>query len=445
MAGPLMDDLLSVSVEERLSLVDDLTDDEANALLYDWEFWARPKQLPPDWAWYIWLIKSGRGFGKTRTGAEWIRSCVNQGFRHIGLIGQTVADVRDVMIQGESGILAICPPWDMPEYVPSNRLLLWKNGAQAKTFSGDKPGQLRGPQHEKVWGDEIAKFQYPEETLDNMEFGLRLGADPQALLTSTPRNLKVLKKLIKDPAVHVTDGSMYENQHNLAPRFVERIRNKYENTRLGRQEIYGQLLDDNPDALWSVGMIEDGRVLKAPQLQRVVVAIDPSGNRGKQANTDTAAEAGIITAGSAGFKPDTRDMYVLKDSSGMMTPIEWAKQAIADYNTFEADAIVAEENFGGEMVRAVIKSIDSTVPVRLVRASRGKAVRAEPIATVYEQGRGHHVGLFPELEDELTQWDPNSDMSPNRLDALVWAGTDLLLRPATDEPRKKKPKRVIGL
>ncbi len=432
--------LTSLSEAQRLELIAALTDEEALALLYDWTFWAREKQLPPDWSWRTWLILTGRGFGKTRTGAEWVLWRVRHGYGRIALVAETKADARDVMVEGESGIIACAPPWDKPIYEPSKRRVTWNNGAIATTYSGDEPGQLRGPQHDSAWTDELAKYQYPDETLSNLQFGLRLGNNPQAVVTTTPRPIKVIKELLADATTAITRGSLYENIGNLPPTFIDLIRGKYEGTRLGRQEIAGEVLDDNPDALWKRDDIEKGRVRQHPPLARVVVAVDPSGSA-------SGAEAGIVTSGATAGPPDKRELYVLNDSSGFMSADEWAAQAVTDYWKFEADAIVAEANYGGDMVRAVIKGKDARVNVVIVHASRGKQVRAEPVAAYYEQGRGRHVGTFPALEDELCEWDPLAGMpSPGRLDALVWGATDLLLRPLKDDEKSKpKVKRSIGL
>jgi phage terminase large subunit-like protein len=433
----LLDQLVALPDHERNALIDSLSEDEARQLLYDWEFWARPKQLPPPGDWFIWLILTGRGFGKTRTGVEWVRQQVALGYSRIALVAETAADARDVIVEGESGILATAPPWNRPKYEPSKRRVTWNNGAIATTYSGDEPDQLRGPQHDKALVDEWAKYKYPAETLSNLLFGLRLGDNPQALIATTPRPIPPLIDLLNEPTTVATRGSLYENIANLPASFISLIKSKYEGTRLGRQEIGGEILDDNPNALWNREAIEAGRVTQAPSLFRIVVAVDPSGNEGADSTSESANECGIVTAGVAGAQLDKRELYVLGDSSGMMTPTQWAKQAVADYHRFDADAIVAESNFGGAMVKAIIRSIDPNVPVRLVHASRGKHIRAEPVAALYEQGRGHHVGMFATLEDEMVQWEPGSGTSPNRVDALVWAGTDLILAP----PKQDKPKR----
>ena len=415
--------------QERRKAIESLSPKEAEALLYDWEFWARPKQLPPVWDWYIWLLLSGRGGGKTRTGAELLIKWAKEGFSHMALVGQTKADVRDTMVEvGESAILNICPPWYRPEYEPSKRRLTFPNGVIATIYSGDEPDQLRGPQHSKAWVDELSKFKYPQEAWDNLMFGLRIGNDPEAVVTTTPRPIKVIKDLIADERternpngrVAVTRGHTLENKDNLAPDFLNYILRKYEGTRLGRQELAGEILDDNPDALWERDRIEELRVNVYPDLKRVVVAIDPQGT-----DSTTSASTGIVVAGIAVVGDKTHG-YILADLTLSGTPEKWAKAAVTGYHTFKADRIVAEVNFGGDMVESVIRIAGGGIAFKKVHASRGKEVRAEPVSALYEQGRVHHVGFFPELEDQLCEWVPG-DKSPDRLDALVWALTELML------------------
>lgn len=396
-----------------------MSDEEAAALLYDWHFWARPNQLPPAGQWHVWLLRSGRGFGKTRTGAEWVRAEVEAGRRRrIALVGQSKADVRDTMVElGESALLNVCPPWFKPVYEPSKRRLVWPNGAVAVIYSGDEPDQLRGPQHDGAWVDELAKFKYPEETWDNLEFGLRLGPCPQAVVTSTPRPIPIIKKLLVDPATVDVQGSTYDNLQNLPQTFIERMVRKYENTRLGRQELYGEILDDTPGALWKRDQLEALRVIRHPELIRVVVAIDPEAS-----SEEGAAETGIV---AAGLGVDGHG-YVLDDASTQATPHGWASAAVTAYHKHRADRIVGEVNNGGEMVEYTVRTVDPIVAYLAVHATRGKQTRAEPIAALYEQGRVHHVGMFAELEDQMCTWVPGMK-SPDRMDALVWALTALML------------------
>ncbi len=402
---------------DRRKAISRLTKDEAEKLLFDWEFWARPKQLPPDWAWYVWLILSGRGFGKTRTGNEMVIRWAKEGFSPIALVGETKADVRDVMIEaGDSSILRISPPWFRPEYEPSKRRLIWPNGVIAVAYSGDEPDQLRGPHHAKALVDELAKFKYPQDAWDNLEFGLQAGANPQVVVTTTPRPIKIIKTLKQDKSTAVTTGHTMENRANLAPPFLKRILERYEGTRLGRQELAGEILEDNPGALWQRAMIDQYRVTANPDLIRVVIGVDPPGG---------ATECGIVAAGDAG----NGHYYVLDDRSLQDTPDKWAEAVLTGYNRNRADAIIGEANFGGDMVENTIKQAARTRNLvyryKAVQASRGKAVRAEPIVALYEQGRVHHVGNFPLLEDEMTEWVPGESDSPNRVDALVWALTEL--------------------
>ncbi len=411
--------MLRLPAAQRQQALAGLSDEEAAALLYDWRFWARPEQLPPSGDWFVWLLRSGRGFGKTRTGAEWVVERARSGFRRIALVGQSKADVRDTMIElGDSSILKAAPPWFMPKYEPSKRRLTWPNGAVAMVYSGDEPDQLRGPQHDSAWVDELAKFRYPDQTWSNLMFGLRIGERPQVVVTTTPRPIPLIKRLMASPMTVDVQRPSYDNIANLSPTYIREVLDPYKGTRLGRQEIGGEILDDNPGALWKRSDIEQYRVTDMPALQRIVVAIDPTA-------TATGDEAGIIVAGVAMVGRD-RHLYVLDDVSTHGSPHVWASAAVAAYNKWRADRIVAEVNNGGEMVEATIRMEDPRVAYKSVYASRGKVTRAEPIAAVYEQGRGHHVGMFAQLEDELCQWEAGSD-SPNRLDALVWAATDLAL------------------
>jgi len=411
--------------QKRRKAINNLSQKEAEALIYDWEFWARPKQLPPDWDWYIWLLLSGRGGGKTRSGAEVVNKWAREGFSPIALIGETKADVRDTMVEvGNSAILNISPPWFMPDYEPSKRRLIYPNGVLAIIYSGDEPDQLRGPQHEKAWADELSKYKYPKDCWDNLMFGLRIGKQPQAVVTTTPRPIKVIKDLMADKRTAVTRGHTLENRDNLAPDFLGYILRKYEGTRLGRQELAGEILDDNPDALWERAKIDELRVKKYPELRRIVVAIDPQGT-----DSDTSSSTGIIVAGIAEVAGRVEG-YVLADLTLSGTPERWATAAVTGYYNFKADRIVGEVNFGGDMVESIIRVVDKSVSFKKVHASRGKAIRAEPVSALYEQGRIHHVGFFPDLEDQMCEW-VLGDKSPDRLDALVWAITELMLEEAS--------------
>jgi phage terminase large subunit-like protein len=406
--------LASLPLPTRQAFLSSLSDAEAKALFHDWQFWARTEQLLPSGDWLVWLILAGRGWGKTRTGSETVRLWVREASL-VNVIGATADDARDIMIEGESGILAVCPRDERPRYISSARKLLWPNGATSLIFTADEPDRLRGKQHEKLWCDELASWRYGQEAWDQAMLGLRLGTKPQAVVTTTPRPTSLVKGLRALPTTHVTGGSTYQNRANLAPTFFSQIVSRYEGTRLGRQELNAEIIEDNPDALWQRDSIEAHRVLRVPDLIRIVVAVDPPATHGGD-------EAGIIVAGLG----TDGDFYVLDDRSRQGTPTEWAREAVTAYHAWKADRIVAETNNGGEMVEATIRTVDSDVAYTAVHASRGKVVRAEPVSALYEQGRGHHVGTFGALEDQLCQWSPKDDHSPDRLDALVWAATELV-------------------
>jgi len=406
----------------RLAWIDRLTPAQQNRVAHRWSLWARSLQLPPPGEWRVWLLLAGRGFGKTRSGAEFVRARVETGLAvRIALVGPTAADVRDVMIEGESGLLAVASADERPLYEPSKRRLTWPNGAVALAFSADEPERLRGPQHDLAWCDELAAWRYAA-AWDNLLLGLRLGADPRAVVTTTPKPTRLVRDVLASPGTVVTRGTTFDNADNLAPAFLDSIVRRYAGTRLGRQELEAELLDDVPGALWSRDAIEAARVAAAPDLSRIVVAIDPAASAGEGAD-----ETGIVVAGLA----HDGQVYVLDDRSGRMSPRAWALKAVAAYKSFAADRIVAEVNNGGDMVEATLRSVESDAPFRALRASRGKAIRAEPVAALYEQGRVHHVGCLPALEDQLCAFTADFDRaasgtSPDRLDALVWAVTDLM-------------------
>ena len=397
-------------------------------LLYEWSFWARPAQLPPPGDWFVWFIRSGRGFGKTRTGAEYVIERAKQKKGPIALVGQTKADVRDTMIEvGESSIMQRSPPWFRPVYEPSKRRLVWPNGSVAIVYSGDEPDQLRGPQHQTAWVDELAKFQRAQDAWDNLEMGMRVG-DPRICCTSTPRPIDIVKKLVADKDTVNVAGSSYENMSNLSERFIDRVIRKYEGTRLGRQELHGQVLDDIEGALWTHRLLEENRVTRHPPLIRIVVGVDP------KASTEANSETGIIVAGIARDK----HVYILDDMTVGGSPADWAKQVVAAYHKYDADKIIGEVNNGGDMVEYTVKSIDDKVAFEQVRASRGKEIRAEPVSSLDEQHQIHHVGMFAGLEDQMCSWIPG-ELSPDRMDARVWAVWALRLK---DEEEKKKVARV---
>lgn len=382
---------------------------------YRWGLTGRPSQQLPEGDWNNWLIKTGRGWGKTRTGAENVRIWKDN-YPIIHLIGRTAADVRDAMIEGESGILAISPEYDYPKYETSKRKLTWPNGAKALMFSAEDPDVLRGPQCYKAWCDELAAWKYAQETWDNLQFGLRLGDSPQSIITTTPRPIGIIKDLIADPTSIVTTGSTYENEANLAERFIKTIEAKYKGTRLGRQEIEAEILEDVEGALWTMAMIEEARVGVRPDMERVVVAIDPA-----VTNKEGSDETGIIIGGLYDDKG-----YVLEDVSGKYTPNEWAQIAVNKYHQYKADRIIGEVNNGGDLIESVLRNIDSAVSYKSVHATRGKVLRAEPVVSLYEQHRIKHIGSFPDLETQMTTW-VQGERSPDRVDALVWLFTELII------------------
>lgn len=392
-----------------------LSDREAEALLYSWEEWARPEQLAPPGDWSIWLILAGRGFGKTRSGAEWVRQ-EEQKAPHIALVAPTAADGRDIMVEGEAGIMSVFPDSERPVYEPSKRRVTFRNGSQATVYSADEPDRLRGPSHHAFWADEIASWKYPE-AWDMLMLTLRLG-NARGVATTTPRPIKLIRDLIaragKDVAV--TRGTTYDNLHNLAPAFRAQIIQQYEGTRLGRQELNAEILDDVPGALWTRSLIEEQRTSRAPDMKRIVVAVDPAAS-----NTEESDHTGIVVCGLGSDKRG----YVLADGSMRGTPAQWAAKACDLLETWQADRIIAEKNQGGDMVTHTIQSHQENAPVKLVHASRGKRARAEPISALYEQGKIHHVGTFEMLEDEMCTWDGGGD-SPDRMDALVWGMTELM-------------------
>jgi phage terminase large subunit-like protein len=423
----LMEILATMPEKAREQLIEELGVNGQEELLYSWDCWKRPKQGTPEGDWRVWLIMAGRGFGKTRTGAEFVREQISQGkAKRVALVGATAADVRDTMIEGESGLLSVFPPHQRPRYEPSKRRVTFHNGATATAYSADEPDRLRGPNHDLAWADELAAWRYPE-AWDQLMFGLRLGDKPRVIVTTTPRPIPIIRRLthLDDGSVSITRGSTYENATNLADDFLTEMRRRYEGTRLGRQELFAEILDDVDGALWNRELIERTRQTEVPPFTRITVAIDPA-----VTSSEDSAETGIIVAGYA----QDRHGYVLADKSMRGSPNEWAKAAIAAYHTHNADVIVAEANQGGDMVKHTLATIDSKVPVKLVRASRGKRTRAEPVASLYEQGQVHHIGYFGELEDQLCSWVPDIGQSPDRLDALVWALTDLMIDGARVAP-----------
>lgn len=408
-----------MGAEQQRAILSSYTSEQLTALRYDWRFWARPNQLPPVGDWRTWLILAGRGFGKTRTAGEWIRRLAESGhYSRLTLVGATASDVRDIMVDGESGILAISPPSFRPRYEPSKSRLTWPNGCVALLFSADEPERLRGKQHEAYWADELAAWRYAE-AFAQLQLGLRIGPNPRGVVSTTPKPIQIVRDLIADPSTHVTRGRTYDNQANLAPAFMAQIIRRYEGTRLGRQELDAEVLDDVPGALWTRQRIEELRVRAYPDLGRIVVAIDPAVTSGEDSD-----ETGIIVAGVGTDK----HAYVLDDLTCRLSPDGWARTAVGALDGYQADRIIAEVNNGGDLVESTIRTVRKNVSYRAVRASRGKRSRAEPVAALYEQGRVHHVGSFAALEDQMCTFVPDStEGSPDHVDALVWALTDLML------------------
>ena len=433
-------------------------------LLYDWPIWARPDQLPPDAQfgpggrlpggespgtnneqshggsatrdWRTWLLMGGRGSGKTRAGAEWVRAqalglrpLARAAVGRIALVGESINDVRSVMVEGVSGLLAIHAPHQRPVFEPSKKQLTWPNGAIAQLFSAEDPDGLRGPQFGAAWCDELAKWRYAEKTWDMLQFALRLGSTPRQVVTTTPRPIALLKQLLADATTVISRSRTIDNAGHLSPAFLKDMHSRYGSSTLGRQELGGELIEDRSDALWKRAGLEQARVAEAPALRRIVVAVDPPVTSGAKADACGLVVAGIDAGGHG---------YVLADRTlAGYAPTVWAAAAVAAYTEFAADRIVAEVNQGGDLVENVIRQIEPDVPVRQVRATRGKWVRAEPVAALYERGLVSHVGTLAALEDQMCDFGPaglSSGRSPDRMDALVWALTDLMLT-KSGEPR----------
>ena len=417
--------------EARVSgLLDALGAAGREALLHDWAVQARPEQLAPKGDWRIWLMLAGRGFGKTRSGAEWVRSNAEKdGRARIALVGASLHDARSVMVEGESGLLAIAPRWDRPIWHPALKKLIWKSGAEAMLFSAAEPEGLRGPQFTHAWADELAKWAYADMAWDNLMMALRLGESPRVLVTTTPRPVPLVRRLVSQAGVVLTKGRSADNRAHLAAGFLAAMERDYGGTALGRQELLGELIDEPEGALWSRALIEKARVRREAlwndgdsPFARVVVAVDPPATSGGDA-------CGIVVAG---LGLDGHG-YVIEDASvERASPEGWAAAVVAAAARHGADRVIAEGNNGGEMVASVLRAAEAGLPVKLVHASRGKSARAEPVAALYERGRVRHVGAFPALEDQLCGMMIGGDYqgpgrSPDRADALVWAITELML------------------
>jgi len=424
------------TAEEIEAALAGLSDVELRRLSRDWQIWARDDQLPPHGDWRTWLILGGRGAGKTRAGAEWVKAqalglppLADRPARRIALVGETLGDARRVMVEGVSGLLAVHADGERPVLETAKLQLTWPNGAIAQLFSADNADSLRGPQFDAAWADELAKWRNAETAWDMLQLGLRLGGRPRAVVTTTPRPIPLIKKLLGDAATVTTRAATADNAEHLAPGFVEEMLRRYRGTRLGRQELEGLLIEDVSGALWRRDWIEAHRQRSAPELQRVVVAVDPP-------VTATAASdaCGIVVAGVGA---DGRAYVVADRTVQGREPVVWARAAVAAYRDFAADRVVAEVNQGGDMVVAVLRQVEPAVPVRKVSATRGKWLRAEPVAALYAEGRVVHVGAFDALEDQMCTFGSDGHAkgnSPDRLDALVWALTDLMLGDAGARP-----------
>jgi phage terminase large subunit-like protein len=401
-----------------------LCDRVQNKQRYVWHKNARPNQLPPPGDWRTWMILAGRGFGKTRTGAETLRSWVNSGrYKRLALISQSMGEARGVMVEGVSGLMEVHPPKERPKFEKAQGRLIWPNGCCGTLFGADHFDRLRGPQFDAVWIDELAKFRYPEEAWSQLMLALRLGNDPRCIVTTTPRPIPLIEKLLMRQDVVVTKGTTFENRGNLAPAYLDQIVKQFEGTRLGAQELYAELLTERQGALWRRDLIRyqeppyDEKGL--PKLARIVLAIDPATTHHEESD-----ETGIVIAGLSADKC----AYVLEDLSGRWSPGDWGQRVVEAYWRLRADRVVAEVNKGGDLVERILRSLDPTIPYKAVRATRGKYTRAEPIAALYEQNRVFHARPLSLLETQMCDYVPGlTSKSPDRLDAMVWALTDLLL------------------
>ena len=418
-------------------LFDELGPIKTEELKHDWNFWARDNQLAPDNDdWNTWFINAGRGFGKTRSGVEWVREQVKCGVKRIAAVASTNSDIERVMVKGESGFLSVCWKGDktyagkkmgFPEWSPTKRTLTWENGAQVQFFSAEEPERLRGPQFELAWCDETAAWNKDMDTWQMLQFCMRLGKHPRIMVTTTPKPTKLIRQILKDPKTVVTTGSTFDNSANLADTYLTAVKEQYEGTRLGRQELYAEVLEEAQGALWTTETLEAASIKHAdvPDLTRIVVALDPAVTSNAESDMTGIVVAGIDINGIA---------YVLGDYTDKLSPQGWASKAIELYHRYEADRIVAEVNQGGDLVKTTIHNIDDNVAYKAVRASRGKYARAEPVSALYERGLVKHVSNPPdganlnELETQYRTWEPLGRVgSPDRLDAAVWALTELCL------------------
>lgn len=436
--------LRSLSPEELTTFLDGLSTNAILSLPWLFEVWAlQGHQLAPEGPWKTWVILGGRGAGKTRAGAEWIRQQVEGAkpedqsvSRRIALVGETIEQVREVMVFGQSGIMACSPPDRRPTWQSTRKRLLWPNGAIAELYSACSPENLRGPQFDAAWVDELAKWKNGQDAWDMLQFGLRLGDQPRQVVTTTPRPNRLLMDILEDPHTVKTSAPTEANKANLANSFLEYVTTKYAGSRLGRQELQGEILTDVEGALWNHALIDTGRC-EQPELDRIVVAVDPPVTGGPKSD-----ECGIIVAGiTMQGPPSDWRAYVIEDASvSAASPMVWAERAVSKLREYNADRLVAEVNQGGDLVETLVRQIDPIVPYKAVRASKGKAARSEPVAALYEQGRVAHCAGFPQLEDQMcamTVSGYTGKGSPDRLDALVWAITDLVIAPTSSYQRPR--------
>lgn len=423
----IADWIASLPRDRQRELIEGLSPNAIAAMPYIFDLWAlRRHQTPPAGDWTTWLILGGRGAGKTRAGAEWVRFMVEGSgpdtpgeFRRIALLGASLSEARDVMVMGESGIMELSPADRRPEWNAARWMLRWPNGAEATCFSAARPEKLRGPQFDGAWSDELGKWKNGVEAWEMLQLGLRLGGRPRQVVTTTPRANPLLELVLEDPSTVVTSAPTWENAANLADSFIDEVRTRFQGTTRGREELEGELVLDRPGAFWTREMLERARVESAPELLRIVVAVDPPASMGEAAD-----ECGIIVAGLSA----EGSVYVIADLSCQgLSPEGWARRAVEGYHEFEADRMIAEVNQGGEMVPSLIRSIDPTINCQKRHASKRKGVRAEPVSGLYELGRVRHLGLFPELEDQMRAFGAvGFKGSPDRVDALVWAVTALV-------------------
>jgi phage terminase large subunit-like protein len=441
-------DLREIPPEKLKEVLEQLGPKKTEELQHTWEFWARPEQLEPTGDWNIWIALAGRGWGKTRAGVEWVRHQIKSGKKRIAAVAPTNSDIRRVMVEGESGFLNVCWKNDKtyrggklgyPNWSPTNRTLTWENGAKVEFYSAEDPERLRGPQFHAAWADEVAAWRNQQDVWDMLQFTLRLGRKPRVMVTTTPKPTKLMRALIASPQSHITRGSTFDNIDNLAKPFLETIKKEYEGTRLGNQELYAEMLEEADGALWTTEVLDGCTVEQKdiPELNRIVVSIDPAVTSKTESDMTGVIVAGIDVNGIG---------YVLEDATDRYSPAEWAAKAISLYQEYSADRIVAERNQGGDMVRRTLEAEDEAVPIRLVHASRGKMARAEPISALYERGKVKHAKGLDELETQMRTWEPLGSMgSPDRLDACVWALTDLMLNGVTNPTLRLSYSNAKGL